>query len=308
MKKYGNDLNKLGAFSRWKVSATINQNLVHSLIHNDSFKDDIKNIRNKLGINTIGYEYDFNEAFFTWLEIEEYGEDGEPDFHFLRFNREGSIENKNLKQKVIGEEALSVLKSYKLPANFLYWVIDYVLFNEAPPWMPYFNYIPIEDLQLQTVHKLPLTTQEKRALKRDIKFINKKLNGDSHFSVEHKEAIKAISEAYNFHRKLHNSDRDLKIVEEMEKRISKKGKLLKSTSYVDTLRKKGLTDEKIIQMSKQAKQDYGKGFASFDVQRKYTSKHIEAKFAREKVKKNKGAFARKRLERLKKYANKKIVN
>lgn len=298
--------NLLGSFSRWKESAEINRGLAHSLISNNLFKEYIQSARKRLGVETSGYEQGFDKAFFIWLDIESHGFDGEPDFHFLRFNEKGTIMNQNKNQKAIGEESLNILGIYNLPANFLYWIIDWVLFNETPPWMPYFNYVPIEDVGLQVAHSLALTTQEKRALKRDIKWINKELEKNSSKPINHKKSAEFINRAKNSRRKLRNIEMDLEIANEMSKRKLKKEKIIKESLYVNALRSKGDSDEKIVRMSKASKKNYGRGFVSFESKPKYTSKDIEAKFTKEKLKKGKGDFTRKRLERLKKYANKKL--
>ena len=296
------------AFPQWKASSVISRDLAHSLAFNDSFKDDVQKKRRELGVTTLGYKRDFDDAFFQWLDIEDHEADGEPDFHFLRFNADGELTNNEPRQKAIGESALKILKDYKLPANFLYWVINWILFNEAPPWLPLNNYVPIEDKELQTVHKLPLTTPEKRGLKRNIRSINKMLVRNSRLPVNYGKIVAAINESNNPRRRLRNPTRDLKIAEEMGKRRHGKEQVLKDSAYIDVLRHKGYSDKDIKQMAQEHQRLYGESFVTLETRGKYTSRTIEAKFARGKVKKSKGAFARKRFERLKKYVKKKVVN
>ena len=74
-------------------------------------------------------------------------------------------------RKKFSKNIYALIKKYKLPKNFYDWLQFYILYSKEPPWKPLYNF----DLVGQIIDKpseairIPLTTEEKRYIKRKVR-------------------------------------------------------------------------------------------------------------------------------------------
>ena len=258
--------------NHWHKSGEINAGIAASLPVNKEFLSDIRIIRQELNIP------EFNNLLDAWdwflYEM--------PESKKLRFN----------------SSIFAILNSYKLPLNFMKWVAEWTLFGKAPEWKPLFNNDSFEYLEKQLEGGFPLSTQEKRFLKREIRKIHKNVLGGKGLPDKYKKVSSLIDAAKNTRRKLKNLPQDLKIINEAGK--IRRAKEKQHIGYLGALvKKQNLSEEQLRKLEKLNPQ----GVKTLS---RYTSKHMAMKVGLGK-KKSKDSYFRKRVQRFKTRV-KKVVN
>jgi len=256
--------------SHWHKSGEINKSIVASLALNEDFLADIDVIRKTLNIPKFK---DFTSGK-SWLEYE--------------LSKEGF--------RKLNDEIFGILRSYKLPLNFLGWILDWILLGEIPAWKPLYNNDSFELLEKQLVSGLPLTTDEKKWMKRAIRSFTKTELGIKNLPQNYKNVLRLIDAAKNTRRKFKNLERDLSIVSEMSKR--RKAKTKNYIGYLGTVVKRLNPSKKEMgKLEKVNPQD-------IEIVKRYTSRDVAKNVGLVKKKSN-GSYVRKRLERVQKRAIKK---
>lgn len=123
---------------------------------NKKFLDEIRRIRKKYDIPKLVPNKDI-----YCFPIEDYM-DCDSRWLFLRDKRD---------KRELKKEINLMIKNFDLPQNFFNWIQNYILYNQIPPWNPFYNWeLPF---QVKNNYLQPLTTQEKNYLK---SFFRHKLN------------------------------------------------------------------------------------------------------------------------------------
>lgn len=263
----GNDF----APPQWSESARINESIVASVPYNKELKADIELFRKRFCVPVLQ----------NWKDADDW----------LRYDL-----NKNQFQN-FNDELFKCLKVHDLPLNFLGWLLDWILFDAIPTWKPLYNHTSFEMIEAQLASVSPLTSTEKKELRKLIRNFSRETLGNKNLPHNYGTILKILDKAKNQRRRFKNISQDLKIAEEMFKRRLKKDKKYIKGSYLNIVAQKGdLSEKELKKLEKLNPQD-------MEILKRYTSKGVAMKVGLGRIK-SKDSYVRKRFERFKKRVKK----
>lgn len=156
-------INKVKQEKIQELRPRLNVELVDSLTQKDflGFRKDINKIRNAYGISNLNPENDITVGDIS-IGGESQSVCGSKFIDSMNPN----------KRKGLHRELIKLLAKYRLPLNFYDWTESFVLYGRRhPQWKPLFNFGLLYQLAdyPEWARLIPLTTEEKRDLKKQIR-------------------------------------------------------------------------------------------------------------------------------------------